>query len=49
MDHDDECDKLMYEGGICNCANDGSTYASYDAEPSNMADLEDGITSSELW
>lgn len=46
--HDDECDKVQYEGGTCTCdliaARD-----SYDDEPSNMADLEDGITDFELW
>lgn len=48
MEHDDECERLTYEGGICTCGADQSDEA-YSAEPSNMADLEDGITSFEMW
>ncbi|MFD8597646.1 hypothetical protein ACFV1L_21850 [Kitasatospora sp. NPDC059646] len=38
-DHDDHCERLIYEGGTCTC---DSPY-DWDREPSNMADLEDGI------
>ncbi|MYR11920.1 hypothetical protein GTY62_15170 [Streptomyces sp. SID724] len=52
FDHDDECDKIQYEGGICTCSASGSGYPldrEHD-EPSNMADLEDGnYGGGELW
>ena len=36
--HADDCERLTYEGGLCTCRLDD-----YDREPTNMADLEDGI------
>ncbi|MET8703609.1 hypothetical protein ABZW10_32880 [Kitasatospora sp. NPDC004723] len=35
----DHCERLMYEGGTCTCDSPDD----YDREPSNMADLEDGV------
>lgn len=48
MNHDDECDKLMYEGGICTCELLGGR-DDYADEPSNMAALENGETFGDLW
>ena len=50
FDHDDECDKLLYEGGICTCGLTGGR-DDYDDEPSNMDALENGQDSreQELW
>ncbi|MFD9151270.1 hypothetical protein ACFWDF_29145 [Streptomyces diastaticus] len=37
--HADHCERLVYEDGICTC----TLPDDYDREPSNMADLEDGV------
>jgi hypothetical protein len=50
MNHDDECDKVTTEGGICTCEAGAGGDAAYFAEPADMADLEDGTAGNlELW
>ncbi|MFD8573409.1 hypothetical protein [Streptomyces sp. NPDC059639] len=39
LDHADHCDRVHHDGGTCTC----TTPDDYDREPSNMADLEDGV------
>lgn len=48
MEHEDECDKNLYEGGICTCELLGGR-DTYGDEPSNMAALENGETFGDLW
>ncbi|MFD7835530.1 hypothetical protein [Streptomyces sp. NPDC059761] len=40
--HEDYCERDLYEGGICTC----DSLDDYDREPSNMIDLEDGVSAS---
>lgn len=47
LGHEDECDKIQYEGGICTCELLGND--DYHDEPSNMAALENGETFGDLW